>query len=124
MFFTSLKKNPISSSDSFVNLNIPRYVYLVVDEFSKGNQSSFISPLPSSLVNKNILARISLDYQKYDFGDILIGNPFNGVLVTDTRSYTGKTDLQKLNVQIVNAWGIPVNLNGLDYSFTIAIECE
>ena len=111
-------------SDSFVNLNIPRYVYLVVDEFSKGNQSSFISPLPSSLVNKNILARISLDYQKYDFGDILIGNPFNGVLVTDTRSYTGKTDLQKLNVQIVNEWGIPVNLNGLDFSFTVAIECE
>jgi D-alanyl-D-alanine carboxypeptidase len=52
------------------------------------------------------------------------GNQFNGTLLTDTRSYTGKTDLQKLNVQIVNEWGIPVNLNGLDFSFTIAVEHE
>lgn len=111
-------------SDSFVNLHSPRYLYLVLDEFSRGNQSSFISPLPSSLINKNILARISIDYKKFDFGDIVVGNQFNGVLLTDSRSYTGKTDLQKLNVQIVNEWGIPVNLNGLDFSFTIVVEHE
>jgi hypothetical protein len=111
-------------SDSFINLYSPRYLYIVVDEFTRGNQSSFISPLPTSLINKNILARITIDYKKYDFGDILVGNQFNGTLLTDTRSYTGKTDLQKLNVQIVNEWGIPVNLNGLDFSFTIAVEHE
>ena len=111
-------------SDSFVNLHSPRYLYLVLDEFSRGNQSSFISPLPSSLINKNILARISIDYKKFDFGDIVVGNQFNGVLLTDSRCYTGKTDLQKLNVQIVNEWGIPVNLNGLDFSFTIVVEHE
>jgi len=111
-------------SDSFVNLHSPRYLYLVLDEFSRGNQSSFISPLPSSLINKNILARISIDYKKFDYGDIVVGNQFNGVLLSDCRSYTGKTDLQKLNVQIVNEWGIPVNLNGLDFSFTIVVEHE
>jgi hypothetical protein len=111
-------------SDSFVNLHSPRYLYVVLDEYSRGNQSSFISPLPSSLINKNILARISIDYKKYDFGDIVVGNQFNGVLLSDSRSYTGKTDLQKLNVQIVNEWGVPVNLNGLDFSFTIVVEHE
>jgi hypothetical protein len=111
-------------SDSFVNLHFPRYLYVVLDEYSRGNQSSFISPLPSSLINKNILARISIDYKKYDFGDIVVGNQFNGVLLSDNRSYTGKTDLQKLNIQIVNEWGIPVNLNGLDFSFTIVVEHE
>jgi hypothetical protein len=111
-------------SDSFVNLHSPRYLYVVLDEYSRGNQSSFISPLPSSLINKNILARISIDYKKYDFGDIVVGNQFNGVLLSDSRSYTGKTDLQKLNVQIVNEWGVPVNLNGLDFSFTIVVEYE
>jgi hypothetical protein len=111
-------------SDSFVNLRYTRYLYLVLDEFSRGNQNSFISPLPSSLINKNIIARISIDHTKYDFGDIIVGNQFNGVLLSDNRSYTGKTDLQKLNVQIVNEWGLPVNLNGLDFSFTIAVEHE
>jgi hypothetical protein len=120
----TIPPNSTIYSDSFVNLCTPRYLYVVLDEFSRGNQSSFISPLPSSLINKNILARISIDHNKYAFGDIIVGNQFNGVLLSDTRSYTGKTDLQKLNVQIVNELGIPVNLNGLDFSFTIAVECE
>ena len=111
-------------SESFANLNGPRYLYLVLDEFSRGNQSSFISPLPTSLINKNILARISIDYKKYAFGEVLVGNQFNGILLSDARSYTGKTDLQKLNIQLVNEWGNPVNLNGLDFSFTIAVEHE
>ena len=111
-------------SDSFVNLRSPRYLYVVLDEFSRGNQNSFISPLPSSLINKNIIARISIDHKKYEFGDIVVGNQFNGVLLSDSRCYTGKTDLQRLNVQIVNEWGIPVNLNGLDFSFTIVVEYE
>jgi hypothetical protein len=111
-------------SEAFVNLRFPRYLYVVIDEFSRGNQSSFISPLPSSLINKNIIARISIDYKKYEFGDIVVGNQFNGVLLSDSRSYTGKTDLQKLNVQIVNEWGVPINLNGLDFSFTLVVEHE
>jgi hypothetical protein len=111
-------------SEALANFNGPRYLYLVLDEFSRGNQSSFISPLPTSLINKNILARISIDYNRFGFGDVVVGNQFNGVLLSDNRSYTGKTDLQKLNVQIVNEWGNPVNLNGLDFSFTIAVEHE
>ena len=111
-------------SESCINLNGPRYLYLVLDEFSRGNQNSFISPLPTSLINKNILARISIDYDKYTFGDVIVGNQFNGVLLSDNRSYTGKTDLQKLNIQLVNEWGNPVNLNGLDFSFTIVVEHE
>jgi hypothetical protein len=111
-------------SEAMVNFTGPRYLYLVLDEFSRGNQSSFISPLPTSLINKNILARISIDYNRFGFGDVVVGNQFNGVLLSDNRSYTGKTDLQKLNVQIVNEWGNPVNLNGLDFSFTIAVEHE
>ena len=120
----TIPPNGIIYSESFANLVGPRYLYLVVDEFSRGNQSSFISPLPTSLINKNILARISIDYKRYSFGEVLVGNQFNGILLSDNRSYTGKTDLQKLNIQLVNEWGNPVNLNGLDFSFTIAVEHE
>ena len=111
-------------SESFASLTGPRYLYLVLDEFSRGNQNSFISPLPTSLINKNILARISVDYKRYTFGEVIVGNQFNGILLSDNRYYTGKTDLQKLNIQLVNEWGNPVNLNGLDFSFTVAVEHE
>ena len=111
-------------SESFVDLNGPRYLYLIVDEFNNGNQNSFISPLYSSFLNKNILAKISIDNKHYGFGSILTANNFNGYLLTDKRCYNGKVDLQRLKIQLVNELGIPINLNGLDFSFTLEIEYE
>lgn len=111
-------------SESLIDLNGPRYLYLAVDEFTKGNQHSFISPLPKSLINKNILARISLDSRTWSFGTIFPANKMSGNLVSDIRSYTGKTDLQKLNIQLLNEYGIPVDLNGMDLSFCLEVEHE
>jgi hypothetical protein len=111
-------------SEAIVDLNGPRYLYLVIDEFTKGNQNSFVSPLPMSVINKNIIARISLDPQNHGFGTILPSNNYNGLLLSDVRSYTGKIDIQKLNVQLVNEIGLPMNLNGSDFSFCIRLEHE
>lgn len=112
------------TGEFFANLQGPRYIYLVVDEYSRGNQNSFVAPLSTSFINKNILARIVLDYRNYPYGSILTANVFNGHLLSDKRSYTGKVDLQKLTVQLVNEYGVPVNLNGLDYSFCVEVEHE
>lgn len=112
------------TGEFFANLQGPRYIYLVVDEYSRGNQNSFVAPLSTSFINKNILARIVLDYRNYPYGSILTANVFNGYLLSDKRSYTGKVDLQKLTVQLVNEYGVPVNLNGLDYSFCVEVEHE
>ena len=113
------------TSTAVANLSGPRYLYLVVDEFtSSGNQSSFVSPLPNSLINKNILARISVSKQDYPFGSILPANLSNGLLMTDVRSYTGKVDIQKLNIQLVNEFGNVIDLNGDDFSLCLKIEHE
>ena len=111
-------------SESFIDLNGPRYLYLIVDEFNNGNQNSFISPLYTSILNKNILAKISIDNKHYGFGTILTANNFNGYLLTDKRYYNGKVDLQRLKIQLVNELGSPIDLNGLDFSFTLEIEYE
>ena len=111
-------------SESIVDLNGPRYLYLIVDEFSKGNQTSFISPLYSSLINKNILARIAVNTNIYPYGKILVANKYDGYLVSDKRSYSGKIDMQRLNIQLVNELGFPVNLNGADFSFVLEVEHE
>lgn len=112
------------SGTAFVNLQSPRYLYLVVDEFTRGNQNSFMSPLAASFINKNILARIVLDSFIYPYGTILTANLSNGYLLSDCRSYTGKVDLQRLSVQLVNEYGVPVNLNGLDFSFCLEVQYE
>lgn len=112
------------TSEGLIDLNGPRYLYLAIEEFNKGNQSSFVPALYSSLLNKNIIARISLNKATHDFGKILPTNNFNGLLLSDTRSYTGKIDLLKLNIQLLNENGIPINLNGMDFSCCLEVIHE
>jgi hypothetical protein len=111
-------------SESFVDLNGPRYLYLALEEFNKGNQKSFITPLFNSMINKNIIARISLDNTSRGYQTILPANMFNGLLKSDSRNYTGKIDLQKLNIQLLNEIGNPINLNGMDFSLCIEVIHE
>ncbi len=110
-------------SECMVNLNTVKYLYLVLDEFTKGNQNSFVSPTANSLIRKNIIAKISIN-SVFGFGSVLPANNFNGYLLSDRRHYTGKVDLQRLNVQLVDDRGVPVDLNGLDFSFCIEVEHE
>ena len=110
-------------SESIMQLNW-KYLYLALDEFSNGNQNSFASQMSSSLINKNIIAKIVLNKTTFDFGTILATNANYGNLMSDIRSYNGKIDIQKLNVQLLNEYGNVVNLNGADFSVGIQIEYE
>lgn len=118
---------PLSSriySESVLNLLGPKYMYLAIDEFSKGNNKSFSAVLPTSLIRKNIIAKICLNRELYPFGTILPANNFNGFLLSDLRTYNGKVDIQKLNVQLIDENGNTVNMNGCDFSFCLEIMHE
>jgi hypothetical protein len=111
-------------SENFIDITGIRYAYLVLDEFGKGVQNSFKGLMPSSLVNKNIMAKITFNRATFPYGSILPANNFNGYLLTDHRGYNGKINLQKLQVQLVDEFGNPMNLNGLDLSFCLEAEYE
>jgi hypothetical protein len=121
----TIAANSRLTSDAFIDIAGPRYLYLVVDEFgTSGNQNSFVAPLYTSLINRNILARIALNNVTFPFGQVLPANNFNGLLLTDKRSFTGKTDLQRLRIQLIHDNGNIVSLNGLDFSFCLEVEHE
>jgi hypothetical protein len=121
--YTVLKSGGITTGESVININW-KYLYLALDEFSNGNQNSFASQMSSSLINKNILSKIVLNRSVYDFGSILPATIHMGFLVSDKRTYNGKIDVQKINVQLINEYGNIVNLNGADFSLGIEIEYE
>jgi hypothetical protein len=112
-----------SISEAIVDLNGPRYLYLAIDEFNKSTQNSFITPLSTSMINKKIIARVAMNNIIWPYGNVAAFTHLNG-LTADIRHYTGTVDLFKLNVQLLNDNGIPMQLNGLDFSFLLRVKYE
>ena len=104
-------------SEGIINLLGPRYIYLVVDDFNNNVSDGFYGAFNSSILNKNILARISLQGSVFNF---LSQNNYN--LITNPRQYFGPVDIQKLQIQLLDEYGIILDLNNMDYSFCLAFQ--
>jgi hypothetical protein len=116
-------------SESQIDLNGPRYMFLVLDDFqnSTSGDTSFISPLYRSIINKNIIARFAAICSADGNGatnNIYRYTEKTGTLVTDTRSYSGFGNLQRLQVSLVDEFGRVLDLDGLDFSFCVHLETE
>lgn len=111
------------TSEGLLDIKTPKYLFVTLDEYSNNSHSSsFHSYIPNSLLNRHILARINLDETK-TFGQYQTANLFNGLLYSDTRVYNSDSvDLQKCNIQLVNEYGDPVNLNGMDFSMVLQLK--
>ena len=133
--FVELSYNTLESTTTYIatgfksanaeNLNMlvtsTNVLYLVLDDFSNGKQSSFNTMMSRSRNNNNIIAKIVVDKTKYNFGSLCIANGDNGFLISDKRKYTGKNDIRKLSVQLVDEYDRFIHLNGLDFTFTLKI---
>ena len=104
-------------SEGIVDLLGPRYIYLVIDDFKNNVNNSFYSAFNSSILNKNILARISLKANTFN---VLIENALN--IVSTPRRYFGPVNIQNLNIQLLDEYGRVIDLNNMDYSFSLDFE--
>jgi hypothetical protein len=105
-------------SEAVIDLKGFKYMFLVVDDYNNNVNNSFYSAFNSSILNKNILARISL--QNTNFFDTAAQN--NLSLVTTARQYFGPVDIQKLGVQLLDEYGRVVDLNNMDFSFCLTLQ--
>lgn len=109
-------------SEGIIDLYGPRYFYLVVDDYNNNVNNNFYSAFNSSILNKNILARISLmpsQTLQYNSLNILEQNNLN--LVSTPREYFGPINLQTMTVQLLDEYGRIVNLNNMDFSFCMTL---
>ena len=109
-------------SESLYTLQPCKYLYLSIDDYHSHNPNSFLVPGFQSFFDTNILARISLNPFYYNYGTILVANS-NSDLISDIRSYKGKTDIQKLRIILYNEFGEKVDLNDMDISFALELKC-
>ena len=104
-------------SEGVIDVSGPRYMYLVVDDYNNNVNNIFYSAFTSSILNKNILARISF---KDAFLDTVKQN--NLSIITTAREYYGPVDIQKLNIQLLDEYGRILDINNMDYSFCLTLE--
>jgi hypothetical protein len=104
-------------SEGLIDLFGIKYIYLVIDDFNKSVNDGFYAAFTSSILNKNILARICLQGSVFN---LLSQNNFN--LITTPRQYFGPVDIQKLQIQLLDEYGRILNLNNMDYSFCLTFQ--
>lgn len=104
-------------SEGIVDLSGPKYLFLVVDDYNNSVNNGFYSAFNSSILNKNILARISLLSSK----NFVTFSENNYNVITTPREYFGPVNIQNLNIQLLDEYGRIVELNNMDYSFSLIL---
>jgi hypothetical protein len=91
-----------------------RYLYLVIDDFNNSTNNHFISVFNNSMMNPNILARISL---KGSYFSLIMENDYN--IISEPRKYFGPVDIQKLHIRLLDEQGRVVPMNNSNFSFCL-----
>lgn len=101
-------------SEGIIDTTGPRYLFLVVDDHNNNVNNGFYSAFNSSILNKNILSRISLQTNIFN---ILEQNNLN--VIATPREYFGPVNIHSINIQLLDEYGRVVDLNNMDYSFCL-----
>ncbi len=111
--------NSTYASEGIPNLIGSRYLFLVIDDYNNNVSNNFFSAFTSSILNKNIIARISVQgtvYQELSQNNLQ--------LLTSPRVYFGPVNIERMNVQLLDEYGRIVDLNNMDYSFCLTYQTD
>lgn len=108
---------PSYTADAVIDPASLRYIYLAVDDFCNSSHNHFINVFNDSIMNPNILARISV---KGAYFSLLMENDFN--IVTEPRTYFGPVDIQRLRIRLFDDRGRLLNMNNANYSFCLDLK--
>jgi hypothetical protein len=101
-------------ADTIIEPATIRYIYLAVDDFNNSSNNHFITAFNQSILNPNILARISL---RGNYFGILMDNDLN--ILTEPRKYFGPVDIQRLRIRLYDDFGRILNMNNANFSFCL-----
>lgn len=91
-----------------------RYLYLAIDDFNNSSNNHFLSVFNNSIMNPNILARISL---KGSYFSLIMENDYN--IISEPRIYFGPVDIQRLRIRLFDEQGRILPMNNSNYSFCL-----
>lgn len=94
-----------------------RYIYLCLNDYQYNTNITNIVGFDKSSMEENILAKIPMINGKLS----LIIDDNNNPL-TKTRKYNGPVNIRKIHVKVLDKFGNVIDLNNMDFSFTLEVE--
>lgn len=101
----------------------PRYGFLSIDDHQKNTGPAYMVAFGNSILQNNIITRINLAALLADVG--IYQSSSDAGLTTQlnrTREYFGPVDIQRLHVTLYDEYGRIIDLNNMDWSFSLAFE--
>jgi len=101
----------------------PRYAFLSIDDYQKNTGPAYMVAYGSSVFQDSIITRINLAAEQADVGVYQISSdPGLTTQMNRTREYFGPVDIQRLHIAVYDEYGRIIDLNNMDWSFTLAFE--
>lgn len=102
------------TADTIIEPAAIRYIYLAIDDFNNSFNNHFVSVFNKSMMNPNILARISI---KGSYFSLIMENDLN--IVSEPRRYFGPVDIQRLKIRLLDEHGRVLPMNNSNFSFCL-----
>ena len=93
-----------------------RYIYLSVEDYQYNTNITNIVGIDRNFLDKSILAKVPMNDEKW----ALIIHDTNPLC--KVRQYNGPVTLKKLHIKILDKFGNVIDLNNMDFSFTLELE--
>jgi hypothetical protein len=110
-------------SEGICFISGPRYGFLAINDYQKNQGKSYILAFANSSLDENIMVRLNLAAVQDQVGVYKSANdPGLTTQMNRSRDYFGPVDIQKLSVTLYDEYGRVLDINNMDWSFTITLE--
>jgi len=119
----------VYEGDSIVSEGIcymkgPRYAFLCINDYNNSVSDYFISAFSSSVLQKDIIARINLTSIQQTNGVYQSGqDDGSSIQINRQRNYFGPVDIERLEIKLIDEFGRIIDLNNMDWSMALTMEC-
>lgn len=123
-FRVGFYEGPSIVSEGICYMKGPRYAFICINDFNNSVSDYFISAFSSSLLQKDIIARINLTYIQQQQGVYQTGQDDGlSTQINRQRSYFGPVDIERLEIKLLDEFGRVIDLNNMDWSMALTMEC-
>lgn len=105
-------------SEGLLDVGGNRYIYISLEDYQSNKSNHHLVYFQNNSINDSILAKIYLYNGRFSL-NIIEDDPINN---TKLRNYFGPIKLSKFHIKLLDKYGNIINLNNMDYSFSLELE--